>query len=117
MTNSRVARGRRTQELVADWFRRHGWPDAESRAASLPGIDVMKMPGLCPEVKATPGDITGALKQAHRNRGDGLPFVVWRANGYGEERIEQWAVIFRLDDATALLKAAGYGDTDLEGTA
>lgn len=109
MTNSRVSRGRRTQTLVAEWFQEHGWPDAESRAASLPGVDVMKMPGLAPEVKATPGDVTGALAQAVRNRGDGLPFVVWRPNGYGPERIAGWPVIFRLDDATGLLLAAGYG--------
>lgn len=110
MTNSRVARGRATQELVARWFRERGWPEAESRAASLPGVDVMKMPGLAPEVKAKPGDLTGALTQAHRNRGSDLPFVVWRPNGYGPERISQWPVVIRLDDFTSLLIEAGYGE-------
>jgi hypothetical protein len=63
------------------------------------------------EVKATAGDVTGALQQAHRNRGGGLPFVVWRPNGYGPERIASWPVILRLDDFTDLLHAAGYGDS------
>lgn len=107
-SRSRVMRGRKTQQLVAEWFRRNGWPKAESRAASLPGIDIMHMPGLAPEVKATPGDVTGALSQAVRNGKGDLPFVVWRPNGYGPERIKDWPVVIRLDDFTGLLMGAGY---------
>jgi hypothetical protein len=110
MANSRVRRGRDTQVRVAAWFRDHGWPKAESRAASLPGIDIMHMPRLAPEVKATPGDLTGALRQANKNRGSvhNVPFVVWRPNGYGPERIEEWPVVIRLDDFTHLLRDAMY---------
>ncbi len=72
------------------------------------------MPGLSPEVKATPGDVTGALLQAIRNAGPGLPFVIWRPNGYGPERIAQWPVILRLEDFTALLIDTGFGTSDLE---
>lgn len=68
------------------------------------------MPGLSPEVKAKPGDVTGSLKQAVKNRGEGLPFVIWRPNGYGPERIAEWPVIFTLEDATELLIRAGYGN-------
>ena len=109
MTNSRVARGRATQNLVAQWFQGHGWPDAKSRAASLPGVDVYDMLGLACEVKAKPGDVTGALKQAVTNAKGDLPFVVWRPNGYGPDRMAGWPVIIRLDDFTQLLRDAGYG--------
>lgn len=110
MSRSRVSRGRATQRIVAAWFATHGWPFAYSKGAGESGIDVENMAGLSPEVKATPGDVTGALLQAVRNRGGGVPFVVWRPNGYGPERLASWPVIVRLDDFTDLLHAAGYGD-------
>lgn len=130
MANARVSRGRKTQQLLAGWFRSHGWVGAESRPASLPGSDVYGMPGLAPEVKATAGqDLTGALRQAKRNasatcvfHGKNVPvpldeditctcdlaFVIYRPNGYGPEKIGQWLVAFSLEDATQLLKEAGY---------
>lgn len=103
-SRSRVARGRKTQELGAQWFRENGWPEAASRPASLPGTDIYNMGLWSPEVKAVPGDLTGALHQAHKNRGNGFPFVLWRPNGYGPERIEQWPVITRLDDFTRMMR-------------
>jgi hypothetical protein len=108
-SQSRKHRGMATQKLAADWFREHGWPFATSTGAGRCGVDIENMAGLSPEVKATPGDNSGALSQAHRNRGEGLPFVVWRPNGYGPERIEDWPVLVRLDDFTELLRQAGYG--------
>lgn len=109
MANARVTRGRASQELLAEWFREHGWTEAKSRAASLPGVDVYDMEGLAPEVKATAGqDFTGALRQAHANAKGALPFVVYRPKGYGPERIGKWIVAFDLEDATELLKKAGY---------
>jgi hypothetical protein len=100
--------------MVADWFKARGWPFAESTGAGRQGVDVTGLPGLSAEVKATAGDVTGALLQAHRNRGAGVPFVAWRPNGYGPERIDAWPVILRLDDFTELLHAAGYGDPAIE---
>jgi hypothetical protein len=108
-------RGRETQAFVAAWFRGHGWPWATSKGSFANGVDVENMPGLSPEVKGTAKEsLTGALIQAHRNRGTGLPFVVYRPNGYGAGRIEEWLVVMRLDDATALLRQAGYGDPEEE---
>lgn len=109
-SRSRVFRGRATQEMVAQYFRDKGWNEARSRPASLPGTDVMGMLGLAPEVKATTDfDMGGAMKQASKNAGSDLPFVVRRINGWGQERIADWPVILRLEDFTALLKEAGYG--------
>lgn len=109
-SQTRKHRGYATQRLTALYFAVRGWPYAESTGAGRSGVDITGLPGLSVEVKATAGDNTGALAQAHRNRGDGLPFVVWRPNGFGPERIDSWPVIIRLDDFTALLHAAGYGD-------
>lgn len=105
MANARVSRGRKTQQLLADWFRSHGWVGAESRPASLPGTDIYGMPGLAPEVKATAAqDFTGALRQAKANAKGDLPFVIYRPKGYGPEKISQWLVVFSLEDATNLLQ-------------
>ena len=109
MPTARVSRGRATQELTAAWFRERGWPNASSRAASLPGVDITGMPGLAPEVKATRGEnLTGALRQAAHNADIAeLPFVVFRPAGYGPARIEEWLVAISLEDFTSLLHGAG----------
>lgn len=108
MPTARVSRGRATQEMVAQWFRDHGAPNAKSRPASLPGTDVYDVPGLAIEVKARADEsITTWLKQAVKNAGGDLPFVVYRPNGYGPERINEWPVILRLEDFTELLQDAG----------
>jgi hypothetical protein len=108
MASARVGRGRATQQLLADYLISHGWLNAKSRPASLPGTDVYDVP-FAPEVKATAGqDFTGALRQAKANCNGLLPFVVYRPRGYGPEKIGQWLVVFALEDATELLKKAGY---------
>jgi len=110
MATARQRRGRYTAKLAADHFRRNGWPYAEAREGSAPGIDITGMPGLAPEVKATSdGPLLGALQQARANSKGALPFVVWRPDGYGPERIGDWVVAFDLATATRLLRDAGYG--------
>lgn len=111
MSRSRIIRGRATQRMAAQWFATHGWPFATSKGASEGGRDIENMPGLAPEVKATrDGKLTSALWQAARNAGGDLPFVVWRPDRYGQGQIADWVVALRLEDATRLLRAAGYGD-------
>lgn len=109
-SQSRKHRGYATQRLTAEWFACHGWPYATSTGAGRSGIDIENVPALAIEVKATPGDNSGALRQAVRNAGDALPLVVWRPNGYGPERIGGWPCLLTLADLTMLLRAAGYGD-------
>lgn len=109
MVDPRVARGRKTQELAAAYLA-VDFPGCQSRAASLAGVDIINSYGLAPEVKAKPGDVTGALRQAIKNAQGALPFVIWRPNGYGPERINEWPVVFRFEDARRILKEAGYGD-------
>lgn len=106
MTNPRVARGRVTQRLVAQWFAERGWPAAKAIEAFLPGVDVVGVHGYSIEVKATNrGDLLSALRQAAANKRDGdLPVVVWRPNGYGPAQIGQWVVALRLEDFTTLMQ-------------
>lgn len=105
----RKARGYRSQRVVAEFFQRHGWPFAESTGAGRSGSDVTGMPGLACEVKAR-SDLQPLawLKQAEMNAG--LPFVVFRPNGMGEESVGRWGVLLRLEVLTELLRGAGYGD-------
>jgi hypothetical protein len=112
VSQSRKYRGYRTQAVVAEWFKNHGWPYAESTGAGRAGVDVTGVPGLACEVKARRElNLTGFLKQAGTHRQHGLPFVVCRPDGYGETRVGEWAVLLTLADFTELLHAAGYGDS------
>lgn len=115
MANSRVSRGRRIQNLVAQYFRDHGWTGAESTPASLPGKDVTGMPSWAPEVKGTRDNpLPAALRQAAKNAGEGeTPLVVWCPDGYGEARIDEWVVAFTFKDAVELMrKAEGWSVVD-----
>lgn len=75
------------------------------------------MPGLAPEAKARYGfNPLEWLRQARKNGGDDLAYVVFRPNGMGEAQIEDWCVVMRLGDHTELLRSAGFGDPFLPGT-
>lgn len=106
MANGRVARGRKTQQIVAEWFRAHGWSDAKAIEAFLPGADVTGVNGLGIEVKATSkGDLLAAIRQAKTNTiDDQTPIVIWRPNGYGEQKTGEWVVAMTLNDFTKLYK-------------
>lgn len=108
-TTSRKKRGQRTQNLIASWFASHGWPHAESAGAGRPGEDVTGMPGLAVEVKARRElRLMEWLRQAATHSA-GVPLVVHRPDGLGEASVGDWPVTMRLDDATRLLRDAGYG--------
>lgn len=109
--SSRKARGAATQTLVAQWFRTHGFPWAESTGAGRPGRDVTNMIGLACEVKARRDwNPVAWLKQAKSYAGHDLPFCVARPDGYGPTNINNWPVVIGLNDFTTLIRAAGYGD-------
>jgi hypothetical protein len=110
MTTARVSRGRKSEDLLAEWYGERGWPSAERTPAGLPGRDITGMPGLAPEVKARKGFSPLAwTRQAHKNADMDMPFVVLRCNGQGEAQIAEWLVIRTLLDDTNLLLDAGYG--------
>jgi hypothetical protein len=63
------------------------------------------MPGWAPEVKATASEsFTTMLKQARANANGYYPFVVYRPQGYGPERIGEWLVVFDLATATKIMQ-------------
>lgn len=105
MTDNRVSRGRKTQVLVAEYWRNAGvFPDAQSIAASLPGEDILNTPGWSVEVKArrafTPVEW---VKQAAKNAGTKTPVVVMRPDGLGEASVGQFLAFMTLKDFTELL--------------
>ena len=116
MSQHRKHRGYQSQTIVAQWFRDSGWPYAEPVGAGRDGTDVTGMPGLDVEVKARRGlDLPALLRQLDERAEYGrLGFGVLRLDGQGPASISGWPVVLRLDDFTALLRAAGYGSTDAQ---
>ncbi|MCU1613134.1 MAG: hypothetical protein JWO98_674 [Frankiales bacterium] len=116
--SSRKSRGMATQALVAAWFRRRGFPFATDAGAGRPGRDILNLLGLACEVKARAGFSPLAwVKQAVKAAAGDLPFVVLRCNGQGPAAVGDWPVLLRLEDFTALVRAAGYGDPEEPGAA
>jgi hypothetical protein len=108
---TRKARGSESQNVVAAWFARRGFPYALAAGAGRPGRDITGMLALAPEVKARAKfDPLAWVRQARANAGPDLPFVVFRCNGQGPTTVADWPVLLRLEDFTALLRQAGYGD-------
>ena len=115
MTNSRKARGMRSQKVVADWFKEHGWVHAESTGSGRSGSDILGVAGCNIEVKARRAFNPLAWLRQAETGGEGLPFVVFRCDGQGEANVGQWGVLFTLENATTLLRQAGYGSPDTDG--
>jgi hypothetical protein len=100
-----------TQHLVAGYFATHGWPYATPAGMGVGGVDIDNLPGLACEVKSGKLlDLPGFLRQAGTR--PGLPFVVYRPQGFGEASLRSWPMILPLMQGVRLLKAAGYGDDD-----
>lgn len=117
MSQHRKARGMRTQLLVAEHLRTHGWPHAQSAGAGRSGVDVLETPDIAVEVKArTDLSPLAWVKQAEKSADGRLPFAVFRCNGQGEDAT-QYLAMLRFGDLVDLLQAAGYGDTPIETTA
>jgi len=106
---SRKQRGSETQTTVARWFAAHGWPFAESTGAGRQGSDITGIPGLACEVKARRNfNPLAWIKQA--TNGNGIPFVVFRCDGQGQQSVAEWPVLLTLRQFTTLLQIAGFGD-------
>lgn len=111
MTQHRKHRGMRTQRLVAEWFAAHGWPYADTTGAGRTGSDITGMVDVAVEVKAR-RDLNPLawVRQAVAAADGRLPVVVFRPDGMGEQSVADWPCLIRLQDLTALLHDAGYGN-------
>jgi hypothetical protein len=112
VTSPRVARGRKSEEIVATYLAEHGWPSAQRVAASLKGADVTGTPGLAIEVKSRTRLELGEWMRQARKR-EGVPLLVVRLNGMGPATIEDWPLVIPFGTGVRLLREAGYG-TELE---
>lgn len=87
----------------------NGAPDAKAVGASLPGRDILNIPGVAIEVKARANlDMRAALRQADKNSDGDLPLVVVRCNGQGQMHIDQWVTLTTWGDTKTLLRKGGY---------
>jgi hypothetical protein len=118
MTQHRKHRGYRTQRVVAERFAANGFPHAEPVGAGRAGTDILGLVGIDVEVKARRGlNIKALMDQLNERAQDGvLGIGVLRPDGMGEASIGKWPVVICLDDAIALLRAAGYGTPPEEET-
>jgi hypothetical protein len=117
VSQARKHRGYRTQRVVAERFAANGFPHAEPVGAGRAGTDIVGLVGIDVEVKARRGlNIKALMDQLDERAQDGvLGIGVLRPDGMGEATVGKWPVVICLDDAIALLRAAGYG-TPLEET-
>jgi hypothetical protein len=117
VSQSRKHRGYRTQRVVAERFAANGFPHAEPVGAGRAGSDIVGLVGIDVEVKARRGlNIKALMDQLDERAQAGvLGIGVLRPDGMGEANVGKWPVVMCLDDAIALLRAAGYG-TPLEET-
>lgn len=104
MATGRVSRGRKSQELAAE-FLKELFPDIRAVAASLPGKDLLNTPGFSFEMKATEKfSPTAALKQAREAAGPHeYPVAIYRPRGYGPEKIGKWVVMMDFEQFRVLI--------------
>lgn len=100
--NSRKVRGRRTEIVVADYFAKV-WGNARAVNSGASGSDILGTPYFI-EVKAralfSPLAWVRSVKQRDSSR---LGFVIYRANGQGENP-DDYLFIARLGDMMPLLE-------------
>jgi len=111
-SQSRKHRGYRSQKVLAMYLAENGFPYAESTGAGRSGSDITGCIGVDWEVKARTGfNPASAITQLkERAKAGVLGLVCLRLNGQGEQKIKDWVVVLRLEDAVNLLREAGYGD-------
>lgn len=106
MATNRVQRGRKTQQIAAEYLH-PVFPEAASIAASLPGDDILNTPGWSFEVKARRDfKPTEAIKQMNaRVRKDASNWnaCIMRPDGYGPERVGSWLVFMTFNEFRSLI--------------
>lgn len=103
MATHRVSRGRKSQEIAAEYLK-PVFPDARGIAASLKGRDILETPGYAIEVKATKDfNPTTFMKQAVANSNGDWPFSIYRPRGYGPAKVDLWVAMTTLCEMRNLI--------------
>lgn len=110
-------RGVRAQNWLAAYLAGHGFPQAESTGSGRRGTDIQGTPGLVWENKTAREFRPAAwVDQARGHARDfaTVPVTVYWPQGVGERGADAAMAILALPDLVALLRAAGYGEPDLQ---
>ncbi len=108
MATSRVRRGRKSQDIAAD-FLRPLFPDVRAVAASLKGKDLLETPGWAFEQKATKDfSPTEFLRQAEDCGKDEWPVALYRPRGYGEAKVALWVAMMSFGKLKDLITYIQY---------
>ena len=112
-SQSRKHRGYRSQKVLAMYLAENGFPFAESTGAGRSGSDITGCVGIDWEVKARTGFNPAAViaQMKERNNGKDIQLAVLRLNGQGEQSVQDWVALTRLETLVELLREAGYGDS------
>ena len=107
--NSRKVRGRRTEIVVANYFKER-WGSASAVNSGASGSDILGVP-FDVEVKARAAFQPKAWIDQQKKRDEGkLKFVVLRCNGQGEN-VEDYVFIARLGDMMPMLSEKNDPDS------
>lgn len=108
-------KGTSAETTVVGWLRQSGWPYAERRA--LAGAkdlgDITGTPGIVWEVKAGSRlcipEWLAETDVEKANAAASVGMLVVKPKGVGATNVHNWWVIQPLNQATWLLRVAGYG--------
>jgi len=114
-SQSRKHRGYRSQKVLAMYLAENGFPFAESTGAGRSGSDITGCVGIDWEVKARTGFNPAAViaQMKERNNGKDIQLAVLRLNGQGEQSVQDWVALTRLETLVELLREAGYGNPNV----
>lgn len=113
MATHRVRRGRKTQEIAAEYLH-PVFPEAASIAAFLPGDDILNTPGWSFEAKGRRDfKPTEAIKQM-KARADGEHWnaCIMRPDGYGPEKVGDWLVFMTFSEFRAFISREEWTYTE-----
>lgn len=107
--STRRQRGFQTEEILAEYLRPY-FPGAETPTRGARGNDILGIPGVVFEVKATHEcRLTEWMTKARSNckTPDDIPVAVWRRDGDGPANVGHWPVVIDVATLAWLMKEAG----------
>lgn len=115
MPNPNKRKGDHAETTARDHYRRNGFPHTERTRAGYTrdAADLHLCPGVVTQVKnCRVLRWDDWLTQLAQQRTEAKADVAWltvKRPGMGDTRVGQWLAVMTINDFTALLRAAGYG--------